>query len=62
MLRQLRYISYVVLYCVYFYTVSHPITIMFSDERTIHFLCLERRVNTAFILSILPTLLVSFHL
>ena len=27
------HISYVVLYCVYFYTVSHPITIMFSDER-----------------------------
>ena len=32
-LPQLKYISYVVLYCVYFYTVSHPITIMFSDER-----------------------------
>ena len=32
-LPQLKYISYVVLYCVYLYTVSHPITIMFSDER-----------------------------
>ena len=33
LLPQLKYISYVVLYCVYLYTVSHPITIMFSDER-----------------------------